>query len=79
MSACVRVCMCVWEGGSQGGVGNERRGVLSNSPRLLMAQLHHYLAHTLSPNRLREEEEEVEDRQVYQTKYEERRGALIIT
>lgn len=43
--------------------------MLSNSPLLLMAQLHHYLAHTLGPNRLREEEE-VDDRQVYQTKYE---------
>lgn len=54
--------------------GNERRGALSKSPLLLMAQLHHYLAHTLGPNRLREE-----DREVDQTKYEEKRGAPIIT
>lgn len=66
--------------GSEGGwefVGNERCGALSNSAPLLMAQLHHYLAHTLGSNRLREEGEG--DRQVYQTKYEQRRGAIIIT
>lgn len=70
----VCVCVCSWVAGSVGGVGNERHGALSNSPPLLMAQLHHYLAHTLSPNRVREREEE--NRQVYQTEYEEgRRGA----
>lgn len=51
------------------GARNERHGMLSNSPPLLlMPQLHHYLAHTLGLNRLREEEEE-DDRQVYQTKH----------
>lgn len=44
---CVHVCMCV-------GGGNERHGVLSNSPPHLMAQLHYYLAHTLGPSRLGE-------------------------
>lgn len=69
MRACVHVCICVHVCGreeEEAGVGNERHGALSNSPPHLMGQLHHYLAHTLGPNRLREEE----DRQVYQTKYE---------
>ena len=56
--------------------GNEWHVALSNSPLLLMAQLHHYLAYTLGPNTLREEEEE-DNRQVYQIKYEEGGGGLI--
>lgn len=46
---CIRVHVCQREGA---GVGYERHGVLSNSPPHLMAQLHHYLAHTLGQNRL---------------------------
>ena len=65
----------LWGAGGGGG-GNERHGALSNSPPLLMAQLHHYLAHTLGPNRLRDEEKE-DDRQVYQTKYKEGGGGLL--
>lgn len=51
--ACAYVRMSVRGRGYEGaGVGNERHGVLSNSPPHLMAQLHHYLAHTLGQNRL---------------------------